>query len=87
MLIAIFRPEWRGQSLLQEGKLNCHLKVVSRLCCVISVSLPRLIDFDWRVDVKTSSDSVTRMAVPTCLVQMKVTIIIVIVYTILCAYN
>lgn len=36
------------------------------------VSLPRLIDFDWRVDVKTSSDSVTRMAVPTCLVQMKV---------------
>ncbi|XP_065904518.1 COMM domain-containing protein 9-like [Dysidea avara] len=36
------------------------------------VSLPRLIDFDWRVDVKTSSDSVMRMAVPTCLVQMKV---------------
>ena len=36
------------------------------------VSLPRLVDFDWRVDVKTSSDSMARMAQPTCLVQMKV---------------
>lgn len=37
-----------------------------------AVSLPHLVDFDWRVDVKTSSDSVARMAQPTCLVQMKV---------------
>lgn len=29
-------------------------------------------DFDWRVDVKTSSDSAARMAQPTCIVQMKV---------------
>uniref|UniRef100_A0A8C5MTV2 COMM domain containing 9 n=1 Tax=Leptobrachium leishanense TaxID=445787 RepID=A0A8C5MTV2_9ANUR len=36
------------------------------------VSLPRLVDMNWRVDVKTSSDSVTRMAIPTCLVQMKI---------------
>jgi len=43
---------------------------------VVIVSLPRLIDFDWRVDVKTSSDSVMRMAVPTCLVQMKVSDVI-----------
>ena len=40
-----------------------------------SVSLPRLVDFDWRVDVKISSDSVARMAQPTCLVQMKVMMI------------
>ena len=32
-------------------------------------------DFDWRVDVKISSDSVARMAQPTCLVQMKVSMI------------
>lgn len=37
-----------------------------------SVSLPRLVDMDWRVDIKTSSDSISRMAVPTCLLQLKV---------------
>ncbi|KAK1159901.1 COMM domain-containing protein 9-like [Acipenser oxyrinchus oxyrinchus] len=36
------------------------------------ISLPQLVDMDWRVDIKTASDSVARMAVPTCLVQMKV---------------
>nr|XP_056707898.1 COMM domain-containing protein 9 [Euleptes europaea] len=36
------------------------------------ISLPRLIDMDWRVDIKTSSDSVSRMAVPTCLLQLKI---------------
>lgn len=42
--------------------------------CVLAVSLPRLVDFDWRVDVKTSSDCAVRMAQPTCLVQMKVSL-------------
>ena len=37
-----------------------------------AVSLPRLVNFDWRVDVKTASDSAARMAQPTCIVQMKV---------------
>lgn len=27
---------------------------------------------DWRVDIKTSSDSISRMAVPTCLLQLKI---------------
>ncbi|XP_078077351.1 COMM domain-containing protein 9 [Mustelus asterias] len=36
------------------------------------ISLPHLIDMDWRVDIKTSSDNVSRMAVPTCLLQMKI---------------
>ncbi|XP_051885193.1 COMM domain-containing protein 9 isoform X2 [Pristis pectinata] len=36
------------------------------------ISLPRLIDMDWRVDIKTSSDNINRMAVPTCLLQMKI---------------
>ncbi|XP_029952765.1 COMM domain-containing protein 9 [Salarias fasciatus] len=35
------------------------------------VSLPQLQDLDWRVDMVTSSDCVGRMAVPTCLVQLK----------------
>ncbi|XP_058383122.1 COMM domain-containing protein 9 isoform X1 [Diceros bicornis minor] len=36
------------------------------------ISLPRLVDLDWRVDIKTASDSISRMAVPTCLLQMKI---------------
>lgn len=36
-----------------------------------TVSLPQLKDLDWRVDMVTSSDSFSRMAVPTCLVQLK----------------
>ncbi|XP_029910028.1 COMM domain-containing protein 9 [Myripristis murdjan] len=35
------------------------------------ISLPQLKELDWRVDMVTSSDSVSRMAVPTCLVQIK----------------
>uniref|UniRef100_A0A8C3RQW3 COMM domain containing 9 n=2 Tax=Chelydra serpentina TaxID=8475 RepID=A0A8C3RQW3_CHESE len=36
------------------------------------ISLPQLVDMDWRVDIKTSSDSIGRMAVPTCLLQLKI---------------
>ena len=36
------------------------------------VSIPRLTGVDWRIDVKTASDSLTRMAVPTCLVDLQV---------------
>ncbi|XP_070828717.1 COMM domain-containing protein 9 [Chaetodon trifascialis] len=35
------------------------------------ISLPQLKDLDWRVDVVTASDSVSRMSVPTCLLQLK----------------
>ncbi|XP_062509816.1 COMM domain-containing protein 9-like [Corticium candelabrum] len=36
------------------------------------VSLPRLQDFDWRIDIKSSANSMARMSVPTCIVQMQV---------------
>lgn len=36
------------------------------------VSLPKLVDFDWRVDIKSSSDSLSRMSVPTCILQLKI---------------
>jgi len=35
------------------------------------ISPAKLIDFDWRVDTKTSSNHLSRMAVPTVLVEMK----------------
>ncbi|XP_074639654.1 COMM domain-containing protein 9-like [Acropora palmata] len=36
------------------------------------VSLPKLVDFDWRVDVKTSSNAISRMSMPTCIMQLQV---------------
>ena len=36
------------------------------------VSLPRLQELDWRLDLKSASDSMHRMNVPTVLVQLKV---------------
>ena len=38
------------------------------------VSLPRLQEFDWRLDLKSASDTMHRMSVPTVLVQLKVRI-------------
>lgn len=42
------------------------------ICVCVAVSLPRLTDLEWRVDMKMASDSVSRMAVPTCILHMKV---------------
>ncbi|XP_042372438.1 COMM domain-containing protein 9, partial [Plectropomus leopardus] len=39
--------------------------------CVCVVSLPQLKELDWRVDMVTGSESLSRMSVPTCLVQLK----------------
>lgn len=36
------------------------------------VSLPRLLDVDWRVDVKTASGHMSNLAIPTALVDLKV---------------
>lgn len=36
------------------------------------VSLPKLEDFDWRVDIKAASDVMSRMSTPTVFVQMRV---------------
>ncbi|XP_071493767.1 COMM domain-containing protein 9-like [Diadema antillarum] len=37
-----------------------------------TVSLPKLAEFDWRVDIRTSSDTLARMSVPTCILQLKI---------------
>lgn len=36
------------------------------------ISLPKLVDFDWRVDLKMSSDQLSRMSVPSCIVHLQV---------------
>lgn len=37
-----------------------------------SVSLPKLVDFDWRVDLKMASGKVARMNAPTCILHLKI---------------
>lgn len=37
-----------------------------------TVSLPRLVDVDWRVDLKTASDAVSNMNVPSTVVALRV---------------
>lgn len=36
-----------------------------------TVSLPQLVDFDWRVNVTASSNSFSQMNLPTCLLQLQ----------------
>ena len=36
------------------------------------VSLPKLEEFDWRVDIKSASDLIGQMSIPSVLVAMKV---------------
>jgi hypothetical protein len=38
----------------------------------VQVSLPRLQDFDWRIDLTSSSDHMRRMNLPSVIVQLKV---------------
>lgn len=60
--------------VVTASRVWCHCVLLSLTQPFLNppVSLPRLVDMDWRVDIKTSSDSIARMAVPTCLLQLKV---------------
>ncbi|XP_015906948.1 COMM domain-containing protein 9 [Parasteatoda tepidariorum] len=37
-----------------------------------SVSVPRLVEYDWRVDLKMASGKIARMSEPTCILNLKV---------------
>ncbi|KAG8190366.1 hypothetical protein JTE90_022013 [Oedothorax gibbosus] len=37
-----------------------------------SVSMPKLTEFDWRVDLKMASGKVARMSEPTCILHLKI---------------
>uniref|UniRef100_A0A5F9CDH3 COMM domain containing 9 n=1 Tax=Oryctolagus cuniculus TaxID=9986 RepID=A0A5F9CDH3_RABIT len=83
--LATFRDLSSAESILALFPENFHQNLKNLLTKIIlehvstwrteaqanQISLPRLIDLDWRVDIKTASDSISRMAVPTCLLQMK----------------
>uniref|UniRef100_A0A8C2RSM8 COMM domain-containing protein n=1 Tax=Capra hircus TaxID=9925 RepID=A0A8C2RSM8_CAPHI len=84
--LAVFHDLSSAEAILALFPENFHQNLKNLLTKIIlehisawraeaqasQISLPRLVDLDWRVDIKTSSDSISRMAVPTCLLQMKV---------------
>lgn len=39
-----------------------------------TVTVPRLMEFDWRVDLKMASGKIARMSEPTCILNLKVNI-------------
>ncbi|XP_029819193.1 COMM domain-containing protein 9 [Manacus vitellinus] len=82
----VYRGLTRAEDILSLFPENFHQNLKNLLTKIIlenisawrneaqasQISLPRLVDMDWRVDIKTSSDSIIRMAVPTCLLQLKI---------------
>lgn len=52
--------------------LQAHLPAWRQAALGEQPSLPRLLDVDWRVDIKSASEQIDRMAVPTLLVSMRV---------------
>jgi hypothetical protein len=73
-IIAEQLPNWRKQSIKTMGKCVKSDFIYSFYTQIIvsPVSLPQLVDFNWRVDIKTSADTLSRMSVPTCILQMQV---------------
>lgn len=49
-----------------------RLKVWREVSANQTVSLPRLVDFDWRLDFKTASNSLSKMTQPSALLNLKI---------------
>ena len=64
-----FHPELK-KLILQIIEVN--LATWRQACVANQVSIPRLVEFDWRIDVKRASENVAAMSVPTVLVQLQV---------------
>lgn len=70
---AIFPADFHAQLADLIVKVVLHHAGEWRECTVLQqVSLPTLKEMDWRVDIKTASDKLARMAAPTVLVELKV---------------
>ena len=72
-LIGYFRPDTPDNLKAALAKtIGQNLAAWREEASNHQVSLPRLKEFDWRIDVKSASDAVTRLQVPTCLLELKV---------------
>jgi len=76
-IILHYSPEWRSNALESTISLpkyviedGYHLSFLFFYTHILS--LLRLQKIDWRIDIKSSSDTLTRMSVPTAIVQLEV---------------
>lgn len=58
------------KSLVLDKILPSQLTSWRKLASENTISLPRLIQLDWRIDLKRASDSLSSMNIPTVLVQL-----------------
>lgn len=66
---------WAARSMGRSLSLRTAHSSAHSFCLLLwrhQISLPRLVETDWRVDVKTSSDRVARMSAPAVLVELTV---------------
>ncbi|XP_054714955.1 COMM domain-containing protein 9-like [Uloborus diversus] len=52
--------------------LSDHFSSWKSAAVTSSISMPRLTEFDWRVDLKMASGKVARMNEPTCILHLKI---------------
>lgn len=55
-------------SKILKNRLSIWREVASNQC----IALPRLVDFDWRLDFKSSSDGLSVMAKPSAMLNFKI---------------
>jgi len=71
-ILALFPGDFnKNLSVLLVKIIAQKLPVWKQVASHSLTFLPQLTDFDWRVDIKASSDSLQRMSVPTCFLQMQ----------------
>ena len=66
--------------LLEGDKILFVISVLQKVSSPVTFTIataqdlmfPSLASFDWRIDIKSASDSVAQMSIPTVLVQMDV---------------
>jgi len=63
------RPELKE---LIEKILTHHLPEWKEAAIGTQCALPRVVSMDWRIDIKSASEAMSRMSVPTVLVDLKV---------------
>ena len=70
-------PDWSFHTV-------CDNHVIFIYLLLLIVSMPQLVEFYWRVDLKAASGTISRLSMPTCLVQFKVNFIVFFCFFFIC---
>lgn len=67
--------------------MHCKYYIFHILYICFTVTVPRLMEFDWRVDLKMASGKIARMSEPTCILNLKVNIWYIFTIYVFCYQN